>query len=309
MRTRARIIAQCPRASIIFEMRVLIVGCGYVGLPLGAELVRLGHEVHGLRRTARGAAELRAARISPLVADITKPDDLVKLPREFDWVVNCVATSGGTTEDYRRIYLDGARNLVDWLSSAPPQKLVYTSSTSVYGQMDGSLVVETSATEPGSETGRILLQTERVLLESGIPAIILRLAGIYGPERGYWLKQFLQGTAKIEGEGKRILNMVHRDDVIGAVIETLGKSRSREIYNLVDDEPVTQLECLRWLAATLGKPMPPFAPEDEPEVRKRGVTNKEVSNRKLKQELDYRFKYPTFREGFEVELKRLGHMR
>ena len=265
-------------------MRVLIVGCGYVGLPLGAELVRLGHEVHGLRRTATVQAEMRAAGITPLIANITKADDLLNLPKDFDWVVNCVATSGGTPEDYRQTYLEGMRNLVNWLATAPPRKLVYTSSTSLYRQTDRSLVSENSATEPASETGRILLQTEKVLLERKIPAIILRLAGIYGPERGYWLKQFLQGTAKIEGEGKRILNMIHRDDVIGAVIAALNKGRTGEVYNVVDDEPVTQFECLKWLSDALGKPMPPFVPDSEPKSRKRGVTNKQVSNRKLKQE-------------------------
>lgn len=76
-------------------MRVLIVGCGYVGLPLGAELVRLGHEVFGLRRSPAGAAELTAAGLHPLVADITQPADLAALPGPFDWVVNTVSSSKG----------------------------------------------------------------------------------------------------------------------------------------------------------------------------------------------------------------------
>ena len=129
-------------------MRVLIVGCGYVGLPLGAELVRLGHEVFGLRRSASAENELKAAGIKPLVADITRPDELARLPRDFDWVVNCVSSTGGDAEDYRQVYLQGTRNLIEWLSAAPPKKFVYTSSTSVYGQTDGSQVKETSPTEP-----------------------------------------------------------------------------------------------------------------------------------------------------------------
>ena len=88
-------------------MKCLIVGCGYVGLPLGAELVRLGHEVFGLRRSASAEGELKAAGIQPLIADITQPETLAKLPREFDWVVNCVASRGGSAEDYRQIYLEG----------------------------------------------------------------------------------------------------------------------------------------------------------------------------------------------------------
>jgi Trk K+ transport system NAD-binding subunit len=75
-------------------MRVLIVGCGYVGLPLGVELVRLGHEVFGLRRNLSAENELKAAGIQPLFGDVTKPETLANLPREFDWVVNCVAAGG-----------------------------------------------------------------------------------------------------------------------------------------------------------------------------------------------------------------------
>src|SRR5271165_4048341 len=119
-------------------MRVLIVGCGYVGLPLGVELVRQGHEVFGVRRAASGAGELTAAGIRPLAADVAKPADLAALPGPFDWVVNCVAsTRGGGVEDYREVYLKGTRNLIEWLSAAPPRKFVYASSTSVYGQTDG----------------------------------------------------------------------------------------------------------------------------------------------------------------------------
>src|ERR1017187_1050569 len=124
-------------------MRVLIVGCGYVGLLLGKELVRQGHEVFGLRRSVLAEAELQAAGIVPLHADITQPATLVKLPRDFDWVVNCAASGGGGADDYRKIYLDGNRNLVAWLAAAPLKKLVFTSSTSVYAQNDGSLVTET----------------------------------------------------------------------------------------------------------------------------------------------------------------------
>src|SRR4051812_14317498 len=105
-------------------MRVLIAGCGYVGVPLGAELARQGHEVFGLRRTATGDSELKKAGIQPLLGDITKPADLARLPAPFDWVVNCVASGGGDPEEYRQLYLQGTRNLVDWLAAQPPKKFV-----------------------------------------------------------------------------------------------------------------------------------------------------------------------------------------
>ena len=257
-------------------MRVLIVGCGYVGMPLGAELFKQGHEVFGLRRGTGAEAEFKSAGIKPLTGDITQAEQLARLPREYDWVVNCVSASGGGAAEYRAVYLQGTRNLIEWLGAAPPRKFVYTSSTSVYGQNDGSLVKENSPTEPASETGKILVETERVLLAAAreriprtvntrsapetpgkdgpltpalspsegergnprqlsgspklmgtkFPAVILRLAGIYGPDRGYWFRQYLRNEAQIEGSGARILNMIHRDDVAGAIIAALKSGRA-----------------------------------------------------------------------------------
>jgi len=286
-------------------MRTLIVGCGYVGTALGIELVRFGHKVYGLRRTAESNSDLKAAGIVPLIGDVSKLETLAKLPADYDWVVNCVSSSGGGVEDYRAVYLEGTRNLLKWLSPAPPKRFVYTSSTSVYGQTDGSLVTETSPADPAAETARILLETENLLLEAAsanFPAVILRVAGIYGPGRGYWFKQFLRGEARIEGKGERFLNMVHRDDVVGALIAALEKGRPGEIYNVVDDEPVSQNNVFQWLASRLGKEMPPFVERNEHADRKRGSTNKRVSSVRLKSQLGYQFKYPTFREGFENSL-------
>jgi nucleoside-diphosphate-sugar epimerase len=299
-------------------MRVLIVGCGYVGVPLGAELVRLGHEVFGLRRNPAAENELKAAGIQPLFADVTKLEELNKLPREFDWVVNCVA-AGGDAENYREIYLNGTKNLIEWLACGdeaqrrpapnPPKKFVYTSSTSVYAQNDGSQVKESSPTEPAAETSKILVETEKVLLDAAaqkkFPAVILRVAGIYGPDRGHWFKQFLKDTAHIEGDGSRCLNMIHRDDLVGCIIAALKNGRAGEIYNAADDEPVSQLHFFQWLAQAVDKPLPPSAPENSGENRRRGATNKRVSNRKLKMELGHQFKYPTFRQGYSAELLRL----
>ena len=290
-------------------MRVLIVGCGYVGVPLGAEMVRAGHEVFGLRRSSLADAELKAAGILPLLGDITRPEDLAKLPAPFDWIVNTVASSKGGAEDYREVYLQGTRNLVEWLRHAPPKKFVYTSSTSVYGQTDGSLVKETSATEPATPTGQLLVQTEKILLEAArqqsFPAIILRVAGIYGPGRGHLFLQYLKNEARMAGKGERIINMIHRDDVVGATLTALKDGRPGEIYNAVDDEPVTQMHFFTWLSETLGKYLPPFAAEAEEAERKRGLTQKKVSNRKLRMELGYQLKYPTFRQGYTAEMLRL----
>jgi len=280
-------------------MRVLIIGCGYVGLPLGAELRRRGHEVYGLQRSPGN--EFAAAGIQPLTADLTRAATLKGLPRDFDWVVNCAASGGGTAEDYRQLYLEGNRNLVAWLGASPLAKYVYTSSTSVYGQTDGSVVTEESPTQPLAATAAVLVAAEAALLaaaKSGFPAAILRVAGIYGPGRGHAFRQFLRGEARLENDGSRFLNMIHRDDVIGAILAALEGGAPGEVYNAVDDEPVSQLAFFTWLAAELNRPLPPMVAADPGSWRKRGLTNKRVSNARLRTQLRCTLKYSNFRAGY-----------
>lgn len=297
------------RAGRYFRvMRVLIVGCGYVGLRLGAELRSAGHEVFGLRRWPAGLAEVSAAGLFPLPGDVTEPDSLRRLPGAWDWVVNCAASGGGDAEAYRRVYLEGTRNLLAWLEAAPPRKFVYTGSTGVYGQDAGGWVDEDQPAEPRTETGAVLRATEGLLLsaarERGFPAIVLRVAGIYGPGRGYFFRQFIKGEARMEGDGRRHLNLVHRDDVAGAIVAALERGTPGRVYNVVDNAPVPQVEMFAWLAAALGQPMPPQVAVDPHRQRRRVATDKRISNRRLREELGYTPRFPTFREGYADELRR-----
>ncbi len=288
-------------------MRILIVGCGYVGRPLGADLARRGHEVFGLRRNPAAENELKRVGIQPLLADVTDAASLKRLPRDFDWVINCAASGGGDAASYRQLYLEGNRNLIHWLEGSAVKKFVYTSSTSVYAQNDGSAVTEGSPTEPESPTARVLVETEKLLLtaaKQNFPAVILRVAGIYGPDRGHAFRQFLKGEARIEGDGSRLLNMIHQADVAGAIMAALDRGGPGEVYNAVDNEPVTQLNFFSWLATVLNQAPPPMIPADPMTGRKRGITNKRVINKKLCTELNYSFRFPDFRAGYGAEIGR-----
>ena len=110
-----------------------------VGMALARTLAQAGHEVSGLRRPGSGESLLHDAGIKPVLADITNPERLQKLYPNYDWVVNCVSATGGGPDAYRVVYLEGMRNLITWLEPAGLTKFVYTSSTSVYGQNDGSI--------------------------------------------------------------------------------------------------------------------------------------------------------------------------
>ncbi len=275
-------------------MRILIIGCGYVGLPLGQALADLGHEVHGIRRS-----KFFAEGITTHTLDITQHGALNELPDTFDWVINTVSSSRGDLEGHRSVFVDGTRHLLDWLVE-PSTHLILISSTSVYNQLDGSWVDEQSVTTPSGGTGVHLLEAEEMLLAAPQPATILRVAGIYGPERGFLFRQFMKGETGSFDDGNRWLNMIHRDDVISAIMIALRLVPS--VYNVADDKPVTQHFFLEWLANRLSKP--PMAPKGARFPRKRTVTNKRVLNTKLKT-AGWALSFPTFREGYE-ELIREG---
>lgn len=291
-------------------MRVWIIGCGYVGTALGRRLVAEGHEVTGVCRTAGNAEELQANGIRPALADITRPEELQRLPVECDHAVLCAASAGGDAEAYRRVYVDGTRNVLNWLAAAPLKRLVYTGSTGVYGQTDGSDVDEDSTTEPPTATAKVLREAEELLLraaaERRVPAVLFRVAGIYGPDRGHWLKSFLAGSARMDGDGSRFLNMIHRDDLVDSVLAALERGKPGCIYNVADDEPVRQRDLFAWLADRLDRPLPPPAETSASAGGKGRGGSRRILNRRLREELGVTLRFPTFREGFESELARLG---
>ena len=288
-------------------MRVLIVGCGYVGLPLGAALVRQGHDVVGMRRTPGGEGPLIDAGMQPCIGDLTSEGFEIPAGR-FDAVV-FTASAGvtATTAATRALQVEGLARVVARLAKEPPRKFVYAGSKSVYGQEDGAAVKETSLTQPAGERAKVWLEAERWLLGPGksVGPVVLRLGDIYGPGRELFVEDFAKNRFRIPGSGQRHLNLIHRDDVVGAILAALKNGRAGEVYNAVDDEPVRETQFFSWLAETLGKWMPPNGPEEGDPERRRELANCKVSNRRLTMELGYRLKFPNFRQGYTAEIKRM----
>jgi nucleoside-diphosphate-sugar epimerase len=275
--------------------RILIAGCGYVGQAAADLFHAAGWAVEGWTRSEQSAATLRAKPYLVRDVDISKRDQVAKCVGTFDATIHCASSRGGDAEAYRRIYLDGARNLIERF---PGSNLLFTSSTSVYAQRDGSWVTEESETKPMRETSRILLEAERLVLNRG--GIVARLAGIYGPGRSALLNKFLSGAAIVDPENDRFVNQVHRDDIASALIFLLSpKAAGAQIYNVVDDQPILQSECYRWLSHKLNRPLPPIATSNQ--QRKRGNSNKRVSNAKLRR-LGWTPRYPTFAEAMEKSI-------
>jgi len=272
--------------------RILIAGCGYVGQATADLFHAAGWDVEGWTASEESAAALSAKPYPARLVDISNCDQVAERPGTFDAVIHCASSRGGGVESYRQIYLNGTRNLLDRF---PRSKVLLTSSTSVYAQRDGSWVTEESETMPARETGRVLLETEKLMLERR--GTVARLAGIYGPGRSALLSKFLAGTAIIDPEDDRFVNQVHRDDIASAIFFLLTRETQRtQIYNVVDDQPMLQTECYRWLAQRLDRPLPPIGKSRG--QRKRGDSNKRVSNAKLRS-LGWTLQYPTFAEGME----------
>ena len=244
-------------------MKLLLIGNGYLGQAVTREFRENGWEVTPVCLSGGEGSE---------ACDVGDPDSVAKLPAA-DLIVHCAASGRGGAEAYQHVYVDGCRNLAEKFPGTP---LLFTSSTSVYAQTDGSVVVEDSPAIPDRETGHLLLEAEQVTLAAG--GIVTRLSGIYGPGRSAILKKFLTGEAVIEEDGRRFLNQIHRDDAARAIFH-LTSARATGVFNVSDSMPLSQLACYEKLAKIFSRPLPPSGPRDE--NRKRGWTHKQVSNAKL----------------------------
>lgn len=269
--------------------KVIIAGCGFLGEAAAALFLEAGWDVLGLCATSESAARLADKPFPVQALDLTAPFTLSVPWRGADAAVHCVSTRGGNAEGYRQVYLEGLLNL---LTGAQPRRTLFVSSTSVYAQTDGSIVTETSPACPTRETGRILREAEGVALASG--GYVARLAGLYGPGRSVLVRKFLSGEARLEGDGARWINQIHRDDAARAITHLFTRRAEPGIYNVSDDTPAPQREVQKWLADFFRRPLPPSG---EPDIsRKRGWTSKRVSNARVRS-TGWTPAYPSFRDA------------
>jgi len=281
--------------------RLLIAGCGYLGQAVAELLIVNGWEVEGWTNSTDSAQSLSTKAYPVLAVDVSQADQVLARKGDFDTVIHCASTRGGDTDSYQRIYFDGAQNLIQRFGSS---RILFTSSTSVYAQKSGEWVTEESPAEPKHESATILREAEDLVLANR--GTVIRLGGIYGPGRSALLRKYLSGDAIFDSENDRFVNQIHREDAAVAIRLLLNRQESPgEIYNVVDDHPILQSECYRWLAAKLNRPLP--AAGRSTSKRKRGDSNKRVSNAKLR-EIDWTPRYPNFAKGMEESvLPNFGH--
>ena len=192
--------------------------------------------------------------VTPVVCDVLQPQTLEHLP-QADTVVYAIGLDRSTGATMRSVYVDGLANVLARLPR--PNRFIYVSSSSVYGQADGSWVDETSSTEPTEEAGQIVRAAE-TLLQAALPdAVILRFAGIYGPGRLLRQKTIQAGEPIVAGANKW-LNLIHVDDGARAVLAAEHYAKLGGIYNICDGRPVQRRDFYTSLAQHLALPRRAF---------------------------------------------------
>lgn len=292
-------------------MRVVILGCGYIGLEVARRLDTNGHEVIGVRRSESGVRRIRDAGFTAVQADLTDSASIEALP-EADWIVYTASVGRGGAQTARDIYVDGLTDTIEtYAENSPvPDRLIYTSSTGVYGNHDGNWVDETTPPSPGGQRGDILLEAEEIAIDRagdhGIDGTVVRFGGLYGPSR-YRIERYLSRPAI---EGNR--NSTHRRDAAGAMTHLLESEVARkEIVLVVDDEPVDNWAFSTWLADKCGESPPPLVSVEEylkgrdvsPATVERLRSNKRCSNDRL-YELGYEIAVPSVWEGYQDAIER-----
>lgn len=276
----------------VIAKRILIVGCGNIGLAVGAALVQHGCHVTGLRRNL----VCDESGIDYVQGDLTIPETLDTLSTGYDLVLVIVTPSKRSLAGYQSVYVNGVGNLLQrFVSQRAKPPVIYISSTRVYGQNKGEWVNEASETIPADEYGRILLAAERQVLGQYAGNSIVRFSGIYGRGKSHMLN-LLQSKQPIRKEPPIFTNRVHKDDCVGALLFLIKKRLEGEAlashYLVSDDEPASKWDMLCWLASQQG------LSEPTPDVSTVGAgQGKRCSNQRISS-AGYSFKFSSFREGY-----------
>ena len=276
---------------------VLIVGCGDVGSRLATQLLQADWKVYGLRRSI----DRLPKGVIGVAADLFSTQCPTQWPTELiDYVVYSVAATEHDEAGYQAAYVQSLTHTLSWLKqhNQHPKHLLFVSSSGVYVQQAGEWVDENSPTEATRYSGRIMLEAEQIALNSGIPASVVRLTGIYGPGREWLLGQVRKGY-RVANDPPQYGNRIHADDAGGLLaflleVHQQGKKLDA-CYIGVDNEPASLAEVVDWLRKQLGV----TEWSDEASVRRAG--SKRCSNARVRA-LGWEPRYPSYREGYAAIL-------
>ncbi|MEW4567486.1 SDR family oxidoreductase [Tautonia sp. JC769] len=283
-------------------MSTLIIGCGYLGIRVARRMMAAGHRVFATTRSRDRAKDLEREGIEPILADVLVPESLDDLPA-VERAFYCVGFDRSAGVPIDRLYVDGLRHTIGRLASRA-KRLIYASSTGVYGDHGGAWIDEQTPADPQTESGRACLRAEQLLTDfaevSMYPVTILRYSGLYGPGR-LMRREALQSGTPIAADPESFLNLVHIDDAASAAVLALRSPRPGPRYLVSDDRPVRRLEFYGRLAEALGAPPPSFTePSGDGPIR--GDASKRVSNRSIKADLGWTPEHPDISTGIPASL-------
>ncbi len=277
-------------------MRKLIVGCGYVGRRVAKKWAEQGDEVFAVTRSEANAESLRSLGIEPVIADVTRPESLSVI-QQVDTLLYAVSHDRSAGYSPRVTYVEGLNNFLKYAAHLP-HRMIFVSSTSVYGIDDGSEVDEETSTAATTESGQAYVEAETDFWrgfwhqhQEDRVGIILRSAGIYGPDRLLRRVASLQNQEPISANPAGWLNLIHVDDLVQAVLKAEFASDS-DTYLVCDDRPIERSEYYTKLAELVGAPSPIFNSEG-----KETSWGKRCSNRLLREKLGVELRFPTINEG------------
>ena len=274
--------------------RVLIAGCGDLGLRV-ARLLALesaSNQSWGLRRNPILESTSDLPGFSWMAADLAQPDTLRDLPKDITHVLYTAAPKARTEADYRAVYRDGLEHLLQAVTSPALQRVLFVSSTAVYGDHGAQWIDEDTPTAPKSFNGRVLLETEQWLHSQSaqFETLSLRLSGIYGPGRSYLLDRLRAGQATAPAAESHWVNRIHIEDAAAAVLHLLNLPNPQPVYLVTDSTPLPMRVLYDALAKLVGGavPLEGAAPAS--------VGSKRLSNARLR-DSGFNFKWPDSRDG------------
>jgi nucleoside-diphosphate-sugar epimerase len=280
----------------------LIFGCGYLGRRVARRWRDTGDRVVAVTRHAETAHRFSEEGFQPLVADVTRPATLAGLPAA-DTLLFAVGHDRSAGPPIEQVYATGLANVLAALPQAV-RRIIYISTTGVYGDAGGDWVDEATPPAPSRDGGRASLAAEAILRTSPLASrgVSLRLAGIYGPDRLPYLAQ-LQAGEPIAAPSAGWLNLIHVDDAATTVLAAADHDAPPGIVCVSDGQPALRRDYYAEVARLVGAPPPTFVdpPTDSPRAA-RAATAKRVANALLTGKLSVSLRYPTYREGLAAIL-------
>jgi nucleoside-diphosphate-sugar epimerase len=294
--------------KILSKPRLLVVGCGDVGLRL-LPLLRERFRVFAVTSQPARVAELRAAGAVPLVADLDRPDSLQRLKGLADTVVHLAPPAPQGQTDRR------TRNLAAILPRHGT--VVYVSTTGVYGDCGGALFDETRPTAPANARAIRRVDAEQVLRRwarrAGARLAILRVPGIYAADR-LPLDRLRQGTPALLPDEDPYTNHIHADDLARIVALSVFRAAPQRVYHTVDDSDLKMGEYFDAVADAFELPRPPRLPREQlvaqvsPMLLSFMSESRRLKNDRLKRELGVRLRYPTVASLLSIVGPRQGRL-